>query len=372
MPGYQHVRRLARALVGVRNRQGLSDRRVDGLVALWLVMPDFDKQRLIYPARNQERIVQGRFKTTKGKLSIILGKDSLQWYVVSVHVLHLTILLPASTLNAYEGQAMAIIIQCSLIIYLLCFSCLLGLNSGPANWPGTSRLVEAICSQLCQIHPSATQSAGVKKSRWALILADYVGIREAVLNSPRLMAQTNLQLFELNQRTISQWYSQRQKERERMVLQQGMGLAAAPSVTTQPLPAAKPLHFKQEGIRAPFPFPTPPSPPVPRQTIQQGEPVHAPILPAHLEQQPPALPGPSPAQGPQTGCSSPPVSRTTAWRKRIAADTEEGTAGKRRQREHYVCSKCVLPKRRETGHSRFGGVAFCSVAAGGKVCCCWG
>ncbi|XP_042169059.1 uncharacterized protein LOC121843508 [Oncorhynchus tshawytscha] len=162
MPGYQHVRRLARALVGVWNRQGLSDRRVDGLVALWLVLPDFDKQRLIYPARHQERIVQGRFKATKGKSSIVLGKDSLQ-------------------------------------------RCLLGLNSGPANWPGTSRLVEAICSQLCQIHPSATQSAGVKKSRWALILADYVGIREAVLNSPRLMAQTNLQLFELNQRTISQW-----------------------------------------------------------------------------------------------------------------------------------------------------------------------
>ena len=205
MPGYQHVRRLARALVGVRNRQGLSDRRVDGLVALWLVLPDFDKQRLIYPARHQEKIVQGRFKATKGKSSIILGKDSLQRYVVSVHVLHLTILLPASTLNSYEGQAMAIIFQCSLIIYLFCFSCLLGLNSGPANWPGTSRLVEAICSQLCQIHPSATQSAGVKKSRWALILADYVGIREAVLNSPRLMAQTNLQLFELNQRTISQW-----------------------------------------------------------------------------------------------------------------------------------------------------------------------
>lgn len=198
MPGYQHVRRLARALVEVRSRQGLSDRRVDGLVALWLALPDFDKQRLIYPARHQERIVQGRFKASKGKSSIILGKDSLQRYVVSVHVLHLTIILPAFTLRF-------IIFQCSLIIYLLCFSCLLGLNSGPANWPGTSRLVEAICSQLCQIHPSATQSAGVKKSRWALILADYVAIREAVLNSPRLMAQTNLQLFELNQRTISQW-----------------------------------------------------------------------------------------------------------------------------------------------------------------------
>ncbi|XP_038842219.1 uncharacterized protein LOC120041349 [Salvelinus namaycush] len=321
MPGYQHVRRLARALVGVRNRQGLSDSRVDGLVELWLALPDFDKQRLIYPARHQERIVQGRFKATKGKSSIVLGKDSLQ-------------------------------------------RCLLGLNSGPASWPGSSRLVEAICRQLCQIYPSAMQSAGVKKSRWALILADYVAIREAVLNSPRLMTRTNLQLFELNQRTISQWYSRHQ--RERMVLQQGLGLAPAPSVTTQP------LHYQQEGIQALFPFPTPP-PPVPRQTTQQGGHAHAPILPAHLEQQPPTLPGPSQAQGPQTGSSlPPPVPRTTAWRrKRMAEDREEGTAGKRKQREQYVCSKCGLPKRRETGHSRFGGVAFCSVAAGGKTVAQW-
>eukprot|EP00063_Salmo_salar_P065245 XP_014040080.1 PREDICTED: uncharacterized protein LOC106593263 [Salmo salar] len=330
MPGYQHVCRLARALVRVRNHQGLSDRRVDGLVALWLALPDFEKQHLINPARHQERIVQGRFKATKGKSSIILGKDSLQ-------------------------------------------RCLLGLNMGPASWPGTSRLVEAICRQLCQIHPSATQSAGVKKSRWALILADYVAIREAVLNSPRLMAQTNLQLFELNQKTISQWYSRCQ--RERMALQQGLGLAPAPSVTAQPLPAAKPLHYQREGIQALFPFPTPP-PPVPRQTTQQGGPAHAPILPAYLEQQPPALPGPSQAlqaQGPQTGSSlPPPVPRTTAWRrKRMAEDKEEGTAGKRKKREQYVCSKCGLPKRRETGHSRFGGVGFCSVAAGGKTVAQW-
>ncbi|KAM9492387.1 uncharacterized protein ACWYII_004276 isoform 2-T4 [Salvelinus alpinus] len=321
MPGYQHVRRLARALVGVRNRQGLSDRRVDGLVELWLALPDFDKQRLIYPARHQERIVQGRFKATKGKSSIVLGKDSLQ-------------------------------------------RCLLGLNSGPASWPDTSRLVEAICRQLCQVHPGATQSAGVKKSRWALILADYVAIREAVLNSPRLMTRTNLQLFQLNQRTISQWYSRRQ--RDRMVLQQGLGLAPAPSVTAQPLPATKPLHYQREGIQALFPTP------VPRQTTQQGGPAHAPILPAHLEQQPPTLPGPSQSQGPQTGSSlPPPVPRTTAWRRKRMAEDKEGTAGKRKQREQYVCSKCGLPKRRETGHSRFGGVAFCSVAAGGKTVAQW-
>lgn len=34
---------------------------------------------------------------------------------------------------------------------------------------------------------------------------DYVSIRETVLASPRLMAQTDIQLFELNQRTLWQW-----------------------------------------------------------------------------------------------------------------------------------------------------------------------
>ena len=36
-------------------------------------------------------------------------------------------------------------------------------------------------------------------------MADYVAIRTAVLNNLRLMEQTNLQLYELNQRTLSQW-----------------------------------------------------------------------------------------------------------------------------------------------------------------------
>ena len=65
--------------------------------------------------------------------------------------------------------------------------------------------MEAICSELCRLHPAATQFAGVKRARWALVMADYVAIRKAVLNNLRLMEQTNLQLYELNQRTLSQW-----------------------------------------------------------------------------------------------------------------------------------------------------------------------
>ncbi|KAI4795367.1 hypothetical protein KUCAC02_031447 [Chaenocephalus aceratus] len=145
-----------------RSLQGLSDKRVDELIALWQRLPEPDRRRIVYPPRHRERQPKGRFKTAKGKNTSCPGKESLQ-------------------------------------------RCLLGLNSGPATWPSASRLVEAICSQLCRLHPAATRFGGIVRTLWFLILTDYVAIREAVLASPRLMAQTDIQLFELNQRTLSQW-----------------------------------------------------------------------------------------------------------------------------------------------------------------------
>lgn len=65
--------------------------------------------------------------------------------------------------------------------------------------------MEAICTLLCKLHPAATRVGGMHKPRLSLILADYVSIREVVLSTPRLMAQTDIQLFELNHRTLSQW-----------------------------------------------------------------------------------------------------------------------------------------------------------------------
>ncbi|KAJ4922011.1 hypothetical protein JOQ06_004030 [Pogonophryne albipinna] len=104
-PGYQHVLKLAKALLEARSLQGLSDKRVDKLIALWQRLPEPDRRRLVYPPRHRERQPKGRFKTAKGKTTSCPGKESLQ-------------------------------------------RCLLGLNSGPATWPSASRLVEAICSQL--------------------------------------------------------------------------------------------------------------------------------------------------------------------------------------------------------------------------------
>ncbi|MEQ2176470.1 hypothetical protein GOODEAATRI_028268 [Goodea atripinnis] len=131
-------------------------------------------------------------------------------------------------------------------------SCILGVNSGPANWPDTSRLVEAICSRLCRLHPVATRVGGIMRTRWSLIHADYVSVRETVLASPRLMAQTIIQLFELNQWTISQWFTRRQKQSERSVLEQWVSIVPAPAVAEQPLLPAKELSLVQVGQGQPF------------------------------------------------------------------------------------------------------------------------
>ncbi|KAI4888925.1 hypothetical protein NFI96_005935 [Prochilodus magdalenae] len=87
-----------------------------------------------------------------------------------------------------------------------------GQGTGPAQWPHASRLVEAICLELCAIHPRGQKIAGVKVNRWAVILHDYGRIRRMVLNSPALMEATALQLFEINQRTLSVWHNLQKKQ----------------------------------------------------------------------------------------------------------------------------------------------------------------
>ncbi|RVE66931.1 hypothetical protein OJAV_G00112270 [Oryzias javanicus] len=240
---------------------------------------------------------------------------------------------------------------------------LLGVNAGPANWPDASRLVEAICSQLCRLHPSATRTGGVLKTRWSLVLEDYVAIREAVLGSPRLMAHTGLQLFQLNQRTLSQWFSTRQKRWERAVLEQEVGLLPpAPMVSLQPLPAAKGLSLVQVGQGQPFDYGTPEENlPLPLMPATQAQPHCDGPRPALPPLPPPPLPPPPPGER---------VPRTTAFRRRKAAEAAaEGphTGTKvRRQTVQYTCTKCGQPKRLDTGHTRIDGVSYCA-AVGGKT-----
>ncbi|KAL7851277.1 hypothetical protein AOLI_G00216330 [Acnodon oligacanthus] len=83
--------------------------------------------------------------------------------------------------------------------------CLLGQGTGAAQWPYASRLVEAICLQLCDMYPRSQKISDFQLNRWGVVLRDYGRIRRLVLGSPGLMEATALQLFEINQRTLSMW-----------------------------------------------------------------------------------------------------------------------------------------------------------------------
>ncbi|XP_056324794.1 uncharacterized protein LOC130237793 [Danio aesculapii] len=160
-PGYDHVIRLADCLVDLRLQGFVTQSMVDEIVMLWNHLADHDKGPLIYSPCHRDRLLKGRFKVSHSKTNVTPGTDSLK-------------------------------------------RCFLG-EGGPAQWPSTSRLVEAICLALCRIHPAGQTIAGVRVNRWAAILRDYRKIRHDVLGSPGIMAQTKLKLFELNQLTISQW-----------------------------------------------------------------------------------------------------------------------------------------------------------------------
>ena len=166
---------------------------------------------------------------------------------------------------------------------------------------------------------------------------------------------------------------------ERAVLLQGLAPAPGPGLAAQPLPAARPLHYHQEGHRQPpFDHQTGQglAPQIPRQATREERPApsSAPTPPVQppastsLSQDiawPPADVLPPPPPPPP---AVPDVPRSTAYRKR-----KRGEAGgpEKEPRKVYLCSLCGQPKRRETGHSRLGGVAHCTVASGGKSVEAW-
>ncbi|KAK0148350.1 hypothetical protein N1851_011585 [Merluccius polli] len=159
--GWDKVQDLAAYLVGLREASYLSVLQVTQVIQLWTALPDCDKTRVNYQPRHQERLPHGRFKAPK-RSGVTPGVESVK-------------------------------------------RCLIGHPGGPAQWPNTSRLVEAMCITLCTLHKTTTKKAGVSTPRWSKILRDYHHIRELVLNSPRVMQGTKIQLFELNQRTLIQW-----------------------------------------------------------------------------------------------------------------------------------------------------------------------
>ncbi|XP_043076711.1 uncharacterized protein si:ch73-112l6.1 [Puntigrus tetrazona] len=278
IPGYDRVINLANSLVELRNKGFVTQRKVDEIVALWDKLSEHDKGCVIHPAR---------------------AEDSL--------CLH----------NSHSNNFVT-----------------------PRTDGLKSRLVAAICLALSHMHPAGQTIAGFRVNRWAAILRDYNMIRDIIQDSPAISTRTQIQLLEINQRTLCQWYNARKQRQEQLVLHQ----------CTDNMKTSDPLFSLQHNVPEPF------------LHGHVGDVIKV------------VIGGPEPFQtDPEqrvaaTGPSSPKVPRTTAWRRR-KAEEEAAQRGLplKRPCEQYVCKKCGKPKTKEFGHSQFRGVHFCAKASGKTV-----
>ncbi|XP_051800731.1 uncharacterized protein LOC110946441 [Acanthochromis polyacanthus] len=498
-PGYQHVLKLAKALVEIWNLQGLSDRRVDRLIALWQRLPEADKRQVVYPARHWERQPTGRFKAVKGKNTSCPGKEKMEYkpnfvflcgsttqlqlqasceavrvaqetrqqqagktftlkpakkaeadaraqlYSLSSSSCDLIVdaafsdqlfdpELRSSSLHVFQVsvgadgatgyQQVVLLARCLVercrkgyitqaeveeivalwqnlpdgdkgpVVYPPRYRshltkgrfkkaksyapsaapvlgvesmkrCMVGTGSGPAIWPDTSRLVEAIFIQLCVLHPSSRRTMGCLQSRWTLVLRDYNTIRIVVCTHPALKTRTTLQLFEVNQRTLSQWHKRWTATQERTVLTTAIPLMVAPAQAEETL---LPERTEEE---------TPPAPAAPIYTLlpsvtEEEEPIAGPswAFPATT----PTPPAPS-TSAPSTSLASF-TPKSTAWhRQRLqemqAEAAQRGETVRVRRPSIISCGHCGQRKIKETGHRvlrKESGerVTFCPVAAKGQ------
>ena len=83
---------------------------------------------------------------------------------------------------------------------------------------------------------------------------DYRGIQERVMNNGMVMRETQIQLPDINQTTLSQWYIKRQKKKEQEILKQGLPQRTEPAASKTPLPAAIPLPPSLPQVNYPVPF----------------------------------------------------------------------------------------------------------------------
>ena len=210
---------------------------------------------------------------------------------------------------------------------------------------------------------------------------DYRGIQERVMNNGMVMRETQIQLPDINQTTLSQWYIKRQKKKEQEILKQGLPQRTEPAASKTPLPAAIPLppSLPQVNYPVPFKFVLPTNNTgtavLRGQTSKACQPM--PILPAPVPPitflQPPTVvrrfpPVPiqskiqtqhhQPQSWQQKSQSQPSVH---SKQKDETRTTQEQKASTSRKRSSYntVCSKCGKKKDPEN-HKQYFGNWYCN------------
>ncbi|XP_058474505.1 uncharacterized protein LOC131447057 [Solea solea] len=361
-PGYHQVVALAHGLVELRHHAFVTARQSREVVALWEKLTERDKAPVTFPRRHQDKLVQGRFKTSN-RHAHTPGVESVKRVV-------------------------------------------LGQGAGAAQSPKASRLVEAIMLELCRIHTQDIRTiAGVCINRWAAIMRDYKQIRYNVVHCPALMACTRIQLYDVNQWTLSMWHNQRSKAMTRDTLTISVPGPSAPQTAAEPLPAPRTLLQDPQQPDQPFEHH------LPADASGLAVTIRGPLAPELFDlivdhqsattssaSAPPAdttttsssvdtttissadittttSPASTTATAPTVAPATivPAIPRSTAWRRRVHAEMERraqelGNFAKPYKKvPQFICRRCGQPKTKQYGHSRYKRGTFCAQADGGTV-----
>ena len=111
----------------------------------------------------------------------------------------------------------------------------------PAPSPSRSRVVEAICLHLLELHPQPlkeVKASGRKHTtnRWCLTLASYKQINAGLFNSQTLLSSTGLALYSLNETQISLPFKNKTQSEEVVTLLQGWSLTGNRETAAELLP----------------------------------------------------------------------------------------------------------------------------------------
>ncbi|RXN36530.1 cyclin-dependent kinase inhibitor 1C-like protein [Labeo rohita] len=184
-----------------------------------------------------------------------------------------------------------------------------------------SKSLESFYNHLNRIIPAGKVKWGVSTNCWTAILHDNQAIRRLVGNYPALRGQTRIQLFEVNQQTLSVWYNNYRKKMEADVLALSVPLPHISMVSDTNLPVARQMKSMPSAPGSSlqrFPY---------VESTQHGSDLlllhQHPLSPPHwqhpslLQRLLPSLLHGQHLSAPAAGTS---MSRTTLWRKRKAQE----------------------------------------------------
>ncbi|XP_070539244.1 uncharacterized protein [Ptychodera flava] len=208
IPGYEQVEDLAEFLVQLDSvHQPLSDEQAAWLIQLWKKLDECDRNSTCFSPHYRTEQTQSRSKEVS---------------------------YTAADVGTNERWS-------------------LRQHTGTVEWPDCNRYVECLTAKLCERYPSTKEIDGTTHPKFPLVYKAYKHIQGTVLDNAAVMKETSIQLSEINETTISQWYNKTPRCLEPDMFKKGVSLPTSVPSTSVALNdgRAKPLSLSAAAATQP-------------------------------------------------------------------------------------------------------------------------